>query len=258
MKTNHVALTEQPLICIDRSSYEPVYAQLVRLLLNQVAQGVLLPGDRLPSEAQLCRRYHVSPMTVRRAINILADQGVVTAEQGRGTFVRAVELGSASFRLQQLQDLFDDKEHTTVRLLEARIVPADERVALRLQLATGERTIFIRRLILAGSQPAFYHMGHLVYDPARPVVEAEMGVTSLQGLIGGTGETVLKRGELSVEAALLTDEEASLLLASPPMAGFRIEHVFFDFDDRPISWGWFVCRSDRLRFASSVGVKSEP
>jgi DNA-binding GntR family transcriptional regulator len=255
MKMNNIDLPGNRLDNIDRNSYEPAYAQLVRLLGGQVAAGLLLPGDRLPSEAQLCRRYHVSPMTVRRAINILADQGVVSAEQGRGTFVRPVELGSASFHLQQLQELFADKENTTVRLLQACIVAADERTARQLQLAPGQRTIFIRRLILAGSQPAFYHCEHLVYDPGRPVVEAEMGVTALQGLFGGTGETVLKRGELSIEATLLTDEDAELLLAAAPMAGFRIEHVFFDFDDRPISWGWFICRSDRLRFASSIGAR---
>jgi GntR family transcriptional regulator len=256
MKTNNIGLPGNAWDCIDRDSYEPAYAQLVRLLRNQVAQGRLLPGDRLPSEAQLCRRYQVSPMTVRRAINILADQGVVSAEQGRGTFVRPVELGAASFHLQQLQDLFDDKENTTVKLLQARIAPADEQVAQQLRLVAGQRTIFMRRLILARGQPAFYHREYLVYDPCRPVVEAEMGVTALQGLFGGTGETVLKRGELSVAATLLTDEEANLLLAAPPMAGFRIEHVFFDFDDRPISWGWFVCRGDRLRFTSSIGARA--
>jgi DNA-binding GntR family transcriptional regulator len=39
----------------------------------------LRPGDQLPSESQLCDRYGVSPMTVRRAMNILIDQGVVIA-----------------------------------------------------------------------------------------------------------------------------------------------------------------------------------
>ena len=74
-------------ITIDRESYEPAYAQLVRILIGQIAAGEFRPGDRLPSEAQLCERYAVSPMTVRRVINILADQGLVTAERGRGTFV---------------------------------------------------------------------------------------------------------------------------------------------------------------------------
>ena len=72
-------MADEPIVTIDRNSYEPAYAQLVRILQGQIAAGMFRPGDRLPSEAQLCERYSVSPMTVRRVINILVDQGVVTA-----------------------------------------------------------------------------------------------------------------------------------------------------------------------------------
>lgn len=254
-ETRKVALPDAAGELIDRTAYEPVYVQLVNILRRQVAGGVLRAGDQLPSEAQLCRRYGVSPMTVRRAINILVDQGVVVTEQGRGTFIRPVELGTASFQLQRLQDLFDDELHTTVKLLQARIVAADERTTQKLQLAPGGRVIYIRRLILARAEPTLCHVEYLVYDPTRPVVEAEMDVTSLRGLFGGTGATVMKHGDLSVEATLLTEEEADWLQATRPAAAFRIEHLFYDFDDRPVSWGWFICRSDRLRFTSHIGVR---
>ena len=73
-------MANESIATIDRNSYEPAYAQLVRILLGQIAAGEFRPGDRLPSEAQLCERYGVSPMTVRRVINILADQSVVIAD----------------------------------------------------------------------------------------------------------------------------------------------------------------------------------
>jgi len=71
---------------IDRDSYEPAYTQLANILRRGMAAGIFRSGDRLHSEAQLCEHYRVSPMTVRRAINTLVDQGVVSVEQGRGTF----------------------------------------------------------------------------------------------------------------------------------------------------------------------------
>src|SRR5512143_4358908 len=106
---------------IDRDSYEPAYAQLVNILRYSAATGLLRPGDQLPSESQLCERYGVSPMTVRRAMNSLIDQGVVTAEQGRGTFVKPVAMGAATCQLTELQNLFSDPQHSTVQLLETRI-----------------------------------------------------------------------------------------------------------------------------------------
>jgi DNA-binding GntR family transcriptional regulator len=102
---------------IDRNAYEPAYAQLARILRGQIAAGTFRPGDRLPSEAQLCERYGVSPMTVRRVINILVDEGLVVAEQGRGTFVKPLDLGTASFDLDNLKRLFQEDAGTRVRLL---------------------------------------------------------------------------------------------------------------------------------------------
>ena len=239
---------------IDRGSYEPAYAQLVSILRNSMATGVLRPGDQLPSEAQLCDRYGISPMTVRRAINMLVDQGIVIAEQGRGTFVKPVAMGEASFQLRKLQDLFNDTEHASVNVLEARIVTADERVARKLGIAMGQRTIYIRRLLRTDGLPALYHREYLIYDPTRPIVEAELEVTALQRLFSGTGETILKRGEISMDATLLDEEEARLLQVEQPMAAFCFEHLFYDFDDKPISWGWFIGRADLLRFTTQVGL----
>jgi GntR family transcriptional regulator len=239
---------------IDRESYEPAYAQLVDILRRQVADGQFRPGDQLPSESQLCQYYRVSPMTVRRAINLLADQGVISTAQGRGTFVKPVEIAAATFGLGELQDLFSRRRNAAVKLLEVHIVPADERTARKLVLATGSRVIYIRRLLSIEGKPAFYHREYLVYDPVRPIVEAEMEVTSLQGLLSGKGDSILKRGDLNIQATILNDEEACLLQTPSPSAAFCIEHVFHDFDNRPVSWGWFICRGDQLHFSTTVGL----
>jgi GntR family transcriptional regulator len=195
-------------------------------------------------------------MTVRRTINLLAEEGVVITAKGRGTFVRALELGRAAFDLQELQDLFNDPA-MMVKLLDVRIVPADERTARKLNLRVGEKTIYIHRLLTVNGEPAFYHREYLIYDPTRPIVEAEMEVTALQGLFDGSGSALLKRGKLSIEACLLNEDEANLLQTPSPVAAFCLEHLFYDFDDQPVSWGWFICRSDHLRFTTRVGISDE-
>ena len=246
-------MTDEPIATIDRQSYEPAYAQLVRILLGQIAAGVFRPGDRLPSEAQLCERYGVSPMTVRRVVNILADRGVVIAEQGRGTFVKSLELGTATFDLDRLRQLFREGQ-STVKLLEARITAATERAARKLAIEVGERTVFIRRLIFQGEEPMLLHREHVLYDPTRPIIEAEMEVTALRGLFSGGGGSDLKRGDLTIDATVLTEEEAALLHSEVGAPALRLEHIFYDFDDRPVSWGWFICSGDRLRFTATIGI----
>jgi DNA-binding GntR family transcriptional regulator len=250
-------LANEPIAVINRNSYEPAYAQLVRILLGQIAAGMFRPGDRLPSEAQLCERYGVSPMTVRRVVNILADQGVVVAEQGRGTFVKPLELGTATFDLGRLQELFRDEGQSTVKLLEARIASATGRTARKLAIRIGERTVFIRRLIFQGEEPMLLHREHVIYDPTRPIIEAEMEVTALRGLFSGGGGPDLKRGDLTIDATVLTEEEAALLHSKIGVPAFRLEHIFYDFDNRPVSWGWFICSGDRLHFTATIGVPDQ-
>ncbi len=239
---------------IDRNSYEPAYKQLVKIIKQQIALGIFRPGDQLPSESQLCNQYEVSPMTVRRAINILIDQKVVTAIQGRGTFVSSIKLGSAAFHLKELQDFFMDEE-TTVKILEARIVNANKRAKKKLGIKTNDSLIFIRRLLLKDKEPFFYHKEYLIYDPTRPIVESELEVTSLRGLFSGSGFSELKKGELSIEATVITKEETQVLETKEGLPAFRIEHIFYDFNEKPVSWGWFICRGDKLRFTTTVGIQ---
>jgi DNA-binding GntR family transcriptional regulator len=247
-------LTNKHILSIDRDSYEPAYAQLVRILLGQIASGEFRPGDRLPSEAQLCQRYGVSPMTVRRVINILTDQGVVIAEQGRGTFVKPLELGTATFNLDSLQQFFQDGSQSKVKILEARIALATKRVSKKLSISVGEKAVFIRRLIYQNTKPVLLHREYVIYDPARPIIEAEMEVTELRGLFSGGGGTDLKRGDLVIDVTCLTTEEAILLQTGVSTPAFRLEHIFYDFDNKPVSWGWFICSGERLRFTATIGV----
>ena len=240
---------------INREAEQPVYAQLAESLRQQILAGLYHPGEKLPSEAMLVESYKVSPMTVRRAINLLASQGIITTARGSGTFVKEVELSAASFYLQDLKDLFRDDANTTIKLLEARFHAADERVARKLQIQPGERAIFIRRLLLVNGEPAFYHRAYLVNDPNRPVIEAELEVTELKGIFQGSGSSLIKHGDLYLEATMLNEDESRVLNMSAPLPGMLLEHIFYDFDDRPVSWGWFVCRSSRLRLHTQVGIE---
>jgi DNA-binding GntR family transcriptional regulator len=242
---------------IDRQTFEPAYIQLVNILKDQIAQGIYLPGSRLPSESELCKRYQVSPMTVRRSINILLDQGIVSTIQGSGTYVKAPDLGKVTFSLEEFHNIFKDKERTKVKILETLIIKADERTASKLAISVGERTILIRRVLFRDGDPILYHKEQLIYDPLRPIVEAELGITSLHGLFVGAGETTLKRGELIIEAAVLAKEEADILNTIEKQPAFRLEHIFYDFEDKPVSWGRFICRGDRLSFTTTVGISSK-
>ncbi len=241
---------------IDRSSYEPAYMQLVRIVSQQIATGTLHPGDQLPSEGRLCLQYAVSPMTVRRAVNILAEKGLVTATQGKGTFVKSLDIGEAVFRLQELKEHWAQGQ-SAIRLLEASIVSSDELVASKLEISPGDRAIYIRRLMSQEEVPTIYHREYFIYDPRRPVVEAQLQISSLQGLLQGQSSAGLRRGRLSIEAVNLKEEEAKVLRVPVGTAAFHLEYIFHDFSNHPVSWGWFICRSDLFKLTACIGADSD-
>ena len=65
----------------------PLYYQLENLLREKILSGAFAPGDRIPTESDLIRRYGVSRITVRQALTALAGEGLIERRQGRGTFV---------------------------------------------------------------------------------------------------------------------------------------------------------------------------
>jgi DNA-binding GntR family transcriptional regulator len=238
---------------IDRSSYEPAYVQLVNILRAAIASGQYQAGDQLPTESELCAAYDVSPMTVRRGIGILLDQGAVSTTRGRGTFVQPLRLATATFDLGEFHALLAD-ETVTVRMIEARVLPAGPRAAGKLGLADGTRVVSIRRMLLRSDEPLVYHRESLVYDPTRPIVEAELDVTALRDMFEGGAGSGPKRGELILHASALTETEAPQLQQPEGSHAWVLEHIFYGYDEKPLSWGRFVCRGDLLHFRAQVGA----
>src|SRR5262245_38851762 len=67
---------------------QALYAQLLDELRQQIVDGLLRPGDRLPSESQMMDTYGISRGTVRHSLSILANEGLIERSHGAGSFVR--------------------------------------------------------------------------------------------------------------------------------------------------------------------------
>ncbi len=73
---------------VDHDAADPPYLQVAAALRDRIRSGDLPPGARVPSITYLMQEYGIARNTARRAIGVLADEGLVTVRQGWGTFVR--------------------------------------------------------------------------------------------------------------------------------------------------------------------------
>lgn len=90
-------------ITMDPESGVPIYMQLVERIKMMVASGQLQPGQQLPTMRQLAADLRINYNTVGRAYTILDQEGVISTQQGRGTFI------ASRLSEEQLQELRLDK-----------------------------------------------------------------------------------------------------------------------------------------------------
>lgn len=133
---------------------QPVYIQIAEVLKKNIQQAVYQPGDRLPTEAGLSARFGVNRHTVRNAIAVLKDEGLVRVDRGRGTFVAATPIKyPIGKRVRYNENLKAQGIKASYKTIKAVEMPADSAIADALKIETGEKVILIERLGLANEQP---------------------------------------------------------------------------------------------------------
>ena len=140
---------------IDFNSAIPYYYQLQKYLESKINSGEWEPGQKLPSEKELCEHFGVSRTVVRQALNELTYDDLVETQKGRGSFVAAPKY--AWHLMQSLSGFYEDAvaagQTVKTRVLELEIVPASGEVAEYLRLEPGAPVTMLKRLRFVDGEP---------------------------------------------------------------------------------------------------------
>jgi DNA-binding GntR family transcriptional regulator len=242
---------------VDKQSPVPAYAQLAQILRRRISNGTYSPGSRLPSEAEIGRNFKVSGLTVRQAVRALVDEGLVERIQGSGTFVKRLDVATSHFGLDTLRDILADRENLEVRILKATVEKAHGRPQEALGLAIHDPVVVVERLIFHEQEPFILQIGYAVFDPESPIVENMLDTEVLTGLLLFNGSSSFMKGELWLLPCSVNESEAEFLNLKVGDSAFRLEHVFYDFADRPAAVGWFLVSPEKMPLSARVGVWNE-
>ncbi len=232
----------------------PAYAQLAALLKQKIASGEYPPGTRIPAESVMGQTYGVAVMTVRQAIRLLVEQGLLRRVHGSGTYVCGPDWTRACFNMEGLLETLGDKENIDIRILSAGITGASPKAAAVLGLAPGDLIVILVRLVSYKGLPFMLNQAHLIFDPKSPIVESELEASSLSGLFSGQGNSFIKKALLKLEPCILSPSEAGYLKASQTNPAFKIRYTFFGYNDSPVGSGWFMTPMGYMSFSTKIGV----
>ncbi len=214
------------------ASDQPQHRLIEQVLRERISS--LPPGERVPSDAELCAEFGVSRMTARQAMQRLAEDGLIRREPGRGTFVAKTSAHRRTNRLMTFtQEMSRAGRVPSSRVLTRVIRPAASTEAAALRIPARQPIVHLQRLRLADGEPIVLESTVLIRETADAVMGADLAHGSLHETLRQAGFG-LKEGTGTLSAAAATTSEARLLAirAREPLLVER--RVIVDGDDRPI------------------------
>jgi len=207
---------------VDRSV--PLYYQLANLLTEKIVSRELLTGDRLPTEVELVEQYGISRITVRQALRLLEEEGLIRREVGRGTFVTDYRPFIGGLKVEgSLEDVISLGQNP-VKVLSVQSVKAGPDDAEKMGIQPGDPIVRATRIRLYRDQPYSYIVNDL---PAE--IGKRFSKSDWKGVVLKTIEEKLKiplrDAEQTVRASLADGTLARMLetkIGAPLLAVERV------------------------------------
>src|SRR5205823_7821358 len=147
----------------------PLHSRLETTLRRLIEQGQIVPGSVLPGELELASQLGVSRHTVRHALGVLTNEGLLRRERGRGTTVvsaqppRIIERSLSTFYAFAWETRARG-QHQRSYVLERKVLPADAQLSERLQVEPGTELERIVRLRTADDDPLVLETAYLPHE----------------------------------------------------------------------------------------------
>jgi GntR family transcriptional regulator, mannosyl-D-glycerate transport/metabolism system repressor len=136
------------------NTHTPLYKQVANQIKKQIQSDNLDKDDAIPSEQKLSESFNVSRVTIRQAIKLLVDEGILYKVRGSGTYVKQPKIEHDIYRLQGFTEEMESLNHVpSNQVLEFSMQLPAEPIKEKLNLKDNEKVFFIRRLRSGDGEP---------------------------------------------------------------------------------------------------------
>ena len=231
--------------------HAPVFRQIALILRERIG-AIWRPGDELPSEGALAIEFRVNRNTLRRAIGLLVDEGVL--ERRRGIKLRVSRLpGLERPKLEaDPTQLFRMRPGTEFKVLAFKELPLPTDAAASLGLQPGTEACRIDRLLVAGSEALAYLVVHVPLDIGAKLRKLDLRHHTVTALLYANLGVHTRRIQQTIEATLADATVAAALGMAPGAAALRCGYVITDEHDRPVQAANYFYPGDRFRLTLEI------
>ena len=227
-----------------RTNGLPAYQKIQGAIQRRIESGRLKPGDAVESERELARVHGVSLMTARHALSVLEREGIVQRRRGAGTFVAPPKI--------HFNKLMSFTEQMATRNLAARskilhfgTTEAEDEVAAKLSLPSGERLIRMERLRMGADAPFAIEICYLPAAEFPGLSRAQLERGSLFSVLMQDHGVQLSYADEEIDATSADARTAQLLKVERGLALLRIRQVLYSTKAKPVVYVTGLYPSDR-------------
>jgi GntR family transcriptional regulator len=233
------------------ASAQPRYIQIANQIAENIRSGELSVGDQLPTERQLAEELGVSRMTVRQALGVLTQQGLINSQHGIGNFVTRPLLEQPVDILIGFSDNMLKKGiRPSAQLLDLKATNADELLAAELQVPFGDLVFAIRRLRLADNMPMALEYSYFPERYMPGLDKHDLEQRSIYAILAEEYGITLAGAVQTLEPVVALAYTARLLQVSKGAPLMLVTRTSSDNKGRVVEFAKDLYRGDCFRFVS--------
>lgn len=225
------------------------------VLRQQIHAGAY--ADGLPAENELAAEFLVSRNTIREALGILKNEGLIDRGPKVGTHVAQRKYDHRLDALLGLKETFKDLGEVRNEVRAAMPVTAPPSVARRLGLQPGDEAVFVERLRYLGDLPLSLDLTYLAPDIGSRILGSRLETNDLFALIEQVSGQRLGSASLALEAIPADAHSAAALQVPDGAALLMLERLTSLDDGRPVDLEYIRMRGDRITMRGNL-IRSNP
>ncbi len=234
---------------LDKRLPTPLYHQIYVLLREQILGGIYSDNELVPTEHELTRRFGVSRITAKRALDELASEGLVVRRRGKGTTVASrVPAPAVNANISGLlENLLMMGLKTKVEIIDFAYVPASDDVARALDLPAGEEVQRAVRVRSIDGAPLSYTTSYVPAALGRTYGRKDLATKPLLELLEHAG-VLIGSADQTIGAVLADSIVGPLLGVRIGAPLLSVTRTVIDQHGRPVEYIAILYRPDRYQY----------